>query len=260
MIDPHVQAVYYQVRSEEGIIYDDPIQISFMNDLGKFDLSNSMLCIMPAKHFASEDDAKKELEPFLNDWVIGSDLTSNIGAIRFKFEHTDIIDLYPPLPGTSQNINLNVAEVVAIGESISVQVPRNEYPKPPEGFHATPTVMIAYDRWFEYKKGKGRLLDMAYFVLTLLESEAGYRKSAAIKFQIDKKILYKIGELSSRKGDEKTARKVDKKNPFQGLHNSEILWLEEAIKKIIYRLGEVESGNPLVNITMDDLPPLRLHS
>jgi hypothetical protein len=110
---------------------------------------------------------------------------------------------------------------------------------------------------------------MAYFVLTVLENPATAREQAASSpnkrvaskrrrkaaeaFAIDLEILDKLGELSSTAGDRLTARKVENK-PFRGLSGSEEKWIEQAVRKLIHRLGEHALGAPLERITIHDLP------
>jgi hypothetical protein len=102
---------------------------------------------------------------------------------------------------------------------------------------------------------------MAYFILNLLERATcvknGARKRAAELFQIDEEVLDKIGELSSARGDERTARKApDTGKKFQELSSAEKQWLEEAIPRVILRLGEHALGTSLAPISLGDLPPL----
>ena len=97
---------------------------------------------------------------------------------------------------------------------------------------------------------------MAYFVLTLLESAAGSRQGAARSFQIDLPVLAMIGRLSSTKGNESTARKAGPGNQFQELSGPEKQWLEEAVRRAIFRLGEHTSGSSLTLISLRELPKL----
>lgn len=256
MRDPHVQTMHYEVSSGESISYRNPEPLSFSNHLGTFDLSDGKLRIVPTEHFPDEDDARRAVEPFLRAWEIEADLTSNIGMVRFKFDRTEVIDRNPPPPGSPQVIELKGASMVLVGGSVSVHVTCSKYPQPPETFRATPEVQHAYRRWLGYRSGKEPLQSMAYFVLTLLESAAGGRKSAARSFQIDVPVLGTIGRLSSTKGDESTARKAGPGNQFQELSGSEKQWLEEAMRRVIHRLGEHASGAPLVLISLRDLPSL----
>jgi hypothetical protein len=78
---------------------------------------------------------------------------------------------------------------------------------------------------------------MAYFVLTHLEAIAGDRKTAAKVFAVDFKILQKLAELSSTGGDAATARKVSSTTQFRELSGSEKAWIEQAVRRLIRRLG-----------------------
>jgi len=95
---------------------------------------------------------------------------------------------------------------------------------------------------------------MAYFVLTILEHAAGGRKQAAATYGVEKTILDQIGKLSSTKGDPETARKAIAAS--HALTEPERLWLEDATRKLIYRLGEHASGKPLPTLRMKSLSPL----
>lgn len=256
MRDPHVQAMHYEVSSGEGISYRNPEPVSFSNHLGTFDLSDGKLRIVPTEHFADEDDARRSVEPFLQAWEIETDLTSNIGMIRFNFARAEVIDHSPPPPGSPQVIEVKGASMVSFGCSVSLHLTCSKYPQPPKTFRATPEVQHAYRRWLGYRLGKEPLQSMAYFVLTLPEFAAGSRQSAARSFQINVDILRTIGRLSSTKGDESSARKAAQGNQFEELSGSEKQWLEVAMRRIIYRLGEHASGAPLALISLRDLPSL----
>jgi len=112
---------------------------------------------------------------------------------------------------------------------------------------------------------------MAYFILTLFQKAAeeatsaekaasakeGARKRAARHFRIDEKVLGKIGELSSKRGDERTARTAHEPGEkFQELTSVEKQWLEEAIPRVILRLGEHAPSISLALISLGDLPRL----
>lgn len=98
---------------------------------------------------------------------------------------------------------------------------------------------------------------MAYFVLDLLQTTAGSRENAAQTFQISMGVLDTMGRLSSTKGDEMTARKAPRTGEqFQELTGPESAWLEAAVRRVIHRWGEHDSGSPLIMITLADLPTL----
>jgi hypothetical protein len=254
--DPHVQAIHYLVSSGEGISYSNPEPVSFSNHLGTFDLTAGKFRIVPSEHFPDEDEARRAVEPFLRAWEIEADLISNIGMIRFKFDRAEVIDRNPPPPGSSQAIELKGASMVLVSDSVSLHLACTRYPQPPKTFRVTPEVQHAYRRWLGYRLDKEPLQSMAYFVLTQLEEATGSRQRAARSFQIGKKVLDTIGKLSSTKGDESTARKAPPGNKFQELSGSEKHWLEEAMRRVVHRLGEHASGAPLAPISLLDLPSL----
>ena len=80
------------------------------------------------------------------------------------------------------------------------------------------------------------------------------RTAASRMFGIDIAVLGKLGDLTMNRGDARTARKAA--GMLSPLSDRECAWIESAIKKIIYRVGEFQSGEHLSKITMSDLPPL----
>jgi hypothetical protein len=252
--DTHVQSMHFSVGSGEGISYRDPEPVSFVNDLGAFDLADGKLTITPNEHFSDEEEARRAIEPFLRAWEIDADLTSNLGMIRFTFERVELIDRDPP-PGWSPQVAQpkGVGAVAQLGQ-VSVHVSCRKYPQPPHAFRATPEAQLAYRRWLGYRSGKEPLQSMAYFVLTLVESIAGDRRKAAPFFKIEAEFLRTIGRLSTTKGDPDTARKARSGVQFQELTGAERQWLEKAIALVIRQLGERASGVPLSPIRLTDLP------
>lgn len=256
MRDPHVQKLYYEIGSGEGISYKDPEPVTFSNQLGVFDLCDGKLSVAPTEHFANEDDARQAIEPFLRAWEIEADLNSNVGMIRFEFARADLIDRDPPPPGSSHVIEAKMGEIITMGESVSFHLTCSKYPQPPIAFRTTPEVEIGYRRWIAFRTGKEPLQSMAYVVLTLLQTTAGSRQHAAQIFQIDPAILNLIGKLSSTKGDSSTARKIQTGSVLEELSGAEKQWLEQAVRRVIHRLGEHAAGAPLTPIKLSDLPNL----
>jgi len=256
MRDPHVERLLFEIGSEEGISYDSPAPLDFTNHLGCFDCRDGKLVVEPASHFADEDDARAVIEPFLHSWEIEADLDLNIGTIRFRFLRAEMVDRDPPPPGTSQVIRAKAAGVVFSTGDVTLRVTRRAYPVPPESFRATSDVQLAHSRWRAFRAGREPLQSMAYFVLTLIEAGAGGRKNAARNLLIDAKVLDTVGRLSSTKGDANTARKVKRGGAFQDLTGAENHWLEQAIRRLIRRLGEAASGLAIQELRMADLPDL----
>ncbi len=270
MRDPHVQAMHYKVISGGGISYVNPEPMSFSNHLGTFDVSGDKLRIVPSEHFPDENSSRRAIQPFLEEWEMEVHLTSDIPMLRFEFDRVELIDRAPPPPPPPPGVNSRAAST-AQGRSVSFgarsmamlhgraspHLTCSKYPVPPKTFRATTEVQHAYHRWLSYRSGNEPLQAMAFFVLKLLERAAGGRKVAACSFQIDLKVLRKIGELSSTKGNERTARKAPGPGKqFQELSDAEKQWLEQAIPLVIHRLGERASSAPLAPISLHDLPRL----
>lgn len=256
MRDPHVQRLYYEVGSGDGISYRDPAPVVFSNQLGDFELHDGKLSIPPMEHFANEGDARQAIEPFLRAWEIEADLNSNVRMIRFKFSREELIDRDPPSLGGSQVIEVKAASTVELSGRVSIHLMCGKYPDPPKAFRTTSEVEMGYRRWISFRAGKEPLQSMAYFVLTLIESSAGSRREAAQVFQIDLPVLSTIGRLSSTKGDGTTARKAGPSTPLQELSGAEKHWLKQTVRRIIHRLGEHASRAPLTPITLTDLSTL----
>lgn len=254
---PHVHSLHYEVKSGASISYRDPKPLMFSNHMGEIRVQAGKLDIILSDHFSYEEEARRAVEPFLRSWEIEADLSKNIGMIRFDFVRSEIIDLDPPPPDTPQVVHISgSAHSVSFVGDVQLHLICNHYPDPPRNFHATFEVEIGYQRWKNFREGKEPLQSMAYFVLTLIEKTAGSRKKAAQIYQIDYQILDNVGKLSTSKGDGNTARKAIKLTEFQELSGSEKQWLENAVKVIVYRLGEHAAGEPLKILTMDDLPKL----
>lgn len=165
------------------------------------------------------------------------------------------MDRDPPKAGEAVTVLARAATYVVARCSASADVSMGKYPDPPQAFRTTPEVQLAYRRWAGFREGKEPLPSMAYFVLTLLESAAGNRKAAATTFNVDLSILETLGRLSSTKGNEQSARKIRRGVGLQELSPSEKNWMEQIVRRLIWRMGEHASGAPLPRIRMADFPP-----
>ena len=254
MPDLHVSALYFTITSEGIVEYRDPEPMRFENHLGEFDLSEKGLKIVPSEHFSDQQSALHAIEPFLKSWEIESDLTSNIGTIRFKFENSEVIDRDPPKLGVAITGNLQAGSAIVLGCGATITSVRSVFPDPPGNFGTSQNVEMAYRRWLGFKKNNEPLQSMAYFVLTILQENAGGSRGAARTYNIEPSVLKKTGELSSTKGDATTARKASATSI--GLSSIEKQWLEESVKKLIYQMGHYVSGGLPSKLKMEDLPKL----
>lgn len=248
MRDPLVKALYYDVSSEGLVSYKNPEPLSISTGLGEFNISEGLLTVEPNEHFSNEDEARSAIDPFLRSWEIEIDLKSNIGSIRFKFQRSEIIDLDPPKPGEATSIMVGGVSIsTAISARGKLIVQQSKYPSPSLNFSASPEVQIAYDRWIRFREGKEPLLSMAYYIFTHMKNAYGGINQISKTLSVSNNVLEKVSTLSSRHGDEKTARKAQEN--MKPLKPEEAVWLEAAIRKLIYRMGEHSSGRNLTMLT-----------
>lgn len=252
MRDPHVEALYFGVSSAEDISYENPEPLPFSNHLGDFCLADGVLKVVPSEHFCTGREASEAIEGFLRSWEIESDLKLNLGTIRFTYTRADLVDRNPPPPGEPQIVHLEGCSAITIGAFAHCHVVLGRYPEPPERFSASEYAQYAYRRWLGYRNGSEPLLAMAYFILTLLERQAGNRTNASAIFKVDRAVLDRLGSWCSERGSALTARKA-KSTDFDDLSHIEKEWLERAAKRLIFRLGEQVSGQPLDQITMENV-------
>lgn len=96
------------------------------------------------------------------------------------------------------------------------------------------------------------MLATTYFILTLLERQGGTRAEACALFKIDREVLDRLGSWCSERGSPLSARKA-KATDFEELTHIESDWLDRAVKRMIFRLGEHASGHPLEQLTLESV-------
>lgn len=255
MPDLHVNSLRYVPRPGEDVSFEKPSPVEFETGEVHFRLADNKLTCEMKTHFASVDEARQAVEPAIRAWEVDADLRWGRSGLQFIFDSADVVDRTPAPPG----IVHATAFVGAVGAtmtlgSVSVNVSRAQYPAPPPPtFRLGPDAESILARYDGYRNGREPLQSMAYFCLTFLEAKAGSRKDAQEAYRIDLPVLSKMGELTSTRGDSKTARKA---NALQPLTSVEYAWLEAAVKMLIWRVGDSRGPGALPLITMADLPTL----
>lgn len=210
------------------------------------------------EHHASVRSAQDSLANFLRAWEIDAGLRIGAGEIQFVYERAGITDRNPPPPGEAQVIGL---QGIASGEAFgigTIRLSRSSYPEPPKAFTVSPNVETLWQRYEGYLENREPLSSMAYFCLTVIENsvgqQSGRRKAAAAKYNVHLDVLNKLGEITERRGDPATARKM---NANLVPHTRrEIEWIETAVKAIIRRVGEVEADASVQQIALGDRPAM----
>ena len=255
MRDPHVVALHYRVVTPSGFFaFKDPPPLEAERGTFRFQLKDGALRVEMKDHHATEASARSLVQPFLAAWEVDFALQEQRREMRFEFARAEVVDRHPD----------DVRRVVATGEvsffaTTTVKKLACEYPPPPAAFAASEDVETLMLHFEAFASGKERLVDAAYFCLTLLERRAGGRPEAASEFTIDFEVLRKIGFLTSDQvGDERTARKLSHRSSLRPHTREELAWLQAALRALIRRVGEYDfnPAGALVPITLADLPAL----
>jgi hypothetical protein len=259
MNDPHVVWLRYRLETTESLGFQDPDPIEGTTDTFDWRLDGGELTLNMKQYFASVEEARETVGGFLRSWELDVGLQQGRESVFFKYIDAEMIDRNPPPPDSQQVIQASVGSVPIGTGTASIHVTRNDYPPPPAQFAASPDVESLWHRYQGYVEGREPLLAMAHFCLTMLESgfRGNRRLAAAAKYRIHRSVLRKLGELTSQRGDEKTARKGGR--PFAPLTPSEENWTQSTIKVIIRRVGEHDARGTAAElpvITMKDLPSL----
>jgi len=251
MNDPQVVALIYHIEHGDSVSYEDAK--SFVHDEPEFrvKIKNKEVCFEFKKHYATEAEARKSIDEYIRLWELDAGLRHGLDYFELKFDRAKIVD-QNPTPGEIEVSATITSGPVKISATLTIAPP--EYPSPPSGLSIAPDTQTMYKRYMNYLRGYEPLPSMAYFCLTILEYIANTRRSAAQHFNISKRVLDEIGELSTKTGGRREARKRDGVN--RDLTEQERRFLEEAVKKMIYRAAE-KANDPTKNlrqITLNDLP------
>lgn len=109
-----------------------------------------------------------------------------------------------------------------------------------------------------YKRGRNRLLPMAYACYTYIENSAGGVDQVAKQYCVSKKVLSDLRGLTSTLGVGAEARKFSKNWKSRAPTAGEKRWIEVVVQTLIQRAGEVVSDphKEWPQITKNDLPEL----
>ena len=266
MNNQRVKTLYYRLIPAKNVNYKKAQPIFEDTDDFRMSIDDDNAIFEMKKCYATVDEARGIVDNYLYQWEILIGLEHAPDDLIFKFQRADIIDKQIST-NDKHIINVDSAHHIIFSDEVTVNVSYGKYPNRPKFFSMSPDVRTMYFRYKEYKQGREPLTSMAYMCLTIFQTsvrelegpkkKSNLREKAACCYKIDKKVLDKIGELTS-KGNEKEARKFDTKNKgFIPLTPQEKEWIEKAVKILIRRAGEwAYDSTILQQITMDDLPNL----
>ena len=261
MNDAHVKAIHYFIEHDDSVDYRDVAPLVYEDDLFRVKAEKVEVVFEPKNHYATEEEARSVVEGLVRRWEFEAAL--RVGSARFKliYARVDIIDRNPPPRGVVLNpvtFHFRVSKAQA-----RVTKVLTEYPGPPSGQALEPDdpdASYMLSRLDLYRQRREPLADVAYLCLTVLVDSAsgiaggkgGNRKLAANYYQIERKVLERVGELSSKKGGA-VARKSEGRTV--AFTREDTCFLEAAVTAFTRRVAEraaAPNGN-LPVITMADL-------
>lgn len=240
MNDPHVVALHYRIEHGPDVIdwsRADPLdkeepsfRVQAENGRVRFELK---------AHYPSEEAARFAVEAgYIPNWEFVVGLERGPNAFKLRFDRSEIVDRNPPPGPPPVSVHFR-AGIPTVSVTLAPPTPPSYPDPPPAAIKLSPDVDSMYQHYLRHLGGGEPLPAMAYFCLTKLEQMAGGRDAAAVRFAVSKSVLRRIAELSTNKGGDNARKAVGHTAPHDP---EEERFLRSAIKTLIHRAAEVESG------------------
>ena len=219
--------------------FDNPPPLE--QDLSDFKivLKEGRLEVIMKREVQTEVEARTAVEPNLRSWELDHFLSVGRREFWFEFNNSVIIDKSPTPPG-DKVVHVGLGEFILTSDEVLLKLTKKMYPVPNFSLSTTPDVETLVTRYEGFTKKKEPLLSMAYFCLTVMVAGGGNLKDTARKFNIQKEVFKKLGELTSKRGDLTESRKAKDRTSFESLTAKEIDWITVAIRKLIRRKAEYD--------------------
>jgi len=210
------------------------------------------------KFYATEAEALEVVKPFIRQWEFEGEMQGGPGSFNLLYERPEIVDQNPSPrePGVRRLRALLRIPAPTISARTSYISPH--YPPPPTGGPVALNdcyVDKMRRRYNQFRQGKAKLPDVAYFCVDALEEKYGDIPAAAKACGISRSVLEEIKKLSSYKGGE-DSRKAERFG--DDFTREEKRFLKAALKAIIIRVARVAANDSQRHpqITKADLPQL----
>ena len=256
MNDPHVVALNYRIEHHSSVDYDGASPLDRSEEAFEIHVERNNVRFAMKRHYATTSEALEAVEDYIHAWEHLAALQYGPNEFKLLFDGDEIEDR-DPTPGvvyvSAKPVRFNFSVSEATGH-----VSRGAYPRPPSSrMEIGPDIKLMFDRYVRYRARRGDITDMANFCLTILEESVQTKKkrrdAAAKHYDIEYRVLDKIGRLCSQKGgtEGRKAQGVD-----QDLNGQEKQFLEEVVKAIIRRAAEVASdpNGSRDTIVLSDFP------
>ena len=250
MNDPHVVALLYRVHHHDRVDYSRAEPLTFETADFHVEVKNQKARFELKQHYATEEDAREVVEPFIQNWEFVSSLSRDPDCFRLEFDGVEIIDRRPN-PDVVHGSGMH-GRVKSSGRPGKGKAYANAFPPPPSGINsAHRDVVVLFDRYERYKAGKEPLASFAYYCHTEIEKRARGKTTAAKEYNISRKLLGRISQLSSTKGGTEARKAEGAGSP---LTEDERGFLEQAVARLIQRVAEYHASPLcLTAINIDDI-------
>ena len=255
---PHVVALNYRIDHGDAIDYSHAEPLDREEPGFRLTVKEEKVRFELKEHYATEEQAREALAEYIRVWEFDATLEyGSSDSFRLVFENPEIVDR-KPTPGRKSIAAYIPAPSASLAVSVLTRPPA--YPEPPSDIALNPDARTMHQRYLGYRGGREPLASMANFCLTVLEASTGKRKrkrsAAARLYNVDERILTKIGELSAHRGGADARKAAGVATEFSA---QERQFLERALKAIIRRVAQRERrpDADLPKISWSDLPPIQ---
>ena len=141
MNDPHVATLHYHVDHDDSLDYDNADPLEHDDDLIHVEISGRQVTIRPKEHYATVEEAKAAVEPFVRQWEFLATLESGSRAFALRYSRAEVIDRNPPpTPPGVIRVDAGSIGIHATLSTPRVTVGKKSYPRPPSGPALDPDV------------------------------------------------------------------------------------------------------------------------
>jgi hypothetical protein len=135
MNDPHVESLVYELKTAEGLHFENAPALEGETTLFHYRIDAGLLTVQPKDHFPSVKDARRVIYPFLDAWELDFALDHGRRDLQFVYERVNIIDRNPPPPDDS-GLYVSVGDAISANDKVfppsakGVAI-RKQYPRTP---------------------------------------------------------------------------------------------------------------------------------
>lgn len=245
-----IEQVAYQVLEAERFVNDDVVQFTVPE--ATFTLKSGILIARLSTPVAKTSEAREIVDPIVRAWEFEAEIYMGFRQIQFEFV-SDQTDSVTSISSPS-DLDLMADDEEEPWDGHGELVLLSRYPSGPT-IRVTPEMENIWERFARAYLGiREPLQSAAYYGLTIIEKLHESRREASKTLSVEYDVLRKVGELSTVRGDQNTARKAN--GASKPITRSEKRWLHYTFRILIMQLGYIAAGLAPSQVTMSDLPKL----